>query len=257
MKQQAKHLYGKLRTGAKVYSKAVEIFGKTPQKSLRQLFSEAVKGNTLTRNQRQYLRKSLARLKRNYTFVEKASKNLSASDLLDIMFRNLNIKPSSQKNILTDSKIKEILKETSGKKGIVIVTQKHLKKKPVLGKDAFGLMLKIDSQNFKKIIERVQQLGLAIEGNYGGITVPLVSSELSKGMPSRVPLTIVPEEKNAQIRKTVEMHETEHRQQIASEKTRPRGLPKNRTEAREHLSKDIKMELEAYITEKNTQGFIK
>lgn len=258
MARKISRLHAKLREGAKVHSKAVKIFGKTPEKPIRALFREAVSGVKLTKNQRRYLLETLRNLKGNYALVERASKDLSAADMVSMTFKILGLKPESPKTPLTDAKIQEILEASKGTTGIIAVSSEQIRKQPTLTKGAFGLVLKVDNPTFERLTARWQELGLMVEGNVGGVTTPLVMVDPASGKAAKVALTIMPEEMPASMKEIAESHERKHRESMAFGLQRTFvGPPKTRKEAREHIMKVLQGELASHISQKDPQALIR
>lgn len=257
-----RELYSKLRQGAKVHSKAVGLFGETPEKTIKTLFREAVSGADLTKNQRRYLLQTLSNLKRNYTLVEIAGKGTSAAEILSNMFSTLGLKPETPKNILTDSKIREILAASKGKTGIIAISSEQLEKQPQLEKDAFGLVLRVDNHTFGQLKDRWQELGLTIRCPVGiitgGVTMTLLIADPVSRKLGKVALTMIPEELPAERKKETESHERTHRESLAiGLKQTFTGPLKTKMETREFIMKTIQQELTSYINQRDPEGMLR
>ncbi|MFH1257014.1 MAG: hypothetical protein V1494_07035 [Candidatus Diapherotrites archaeon] len=253
-KNRVRELYGKLRQGAAVHSRAVRLFGETPRKPVKELFREAVSGTQLTPNQRAYLLNTFKHLKENHRLVEKTRKEVSAEELLAMCFRGLGLKPESVENPLNDLKIKELLERSKGKSGLILVSGEQLRNKPKRSTDAFGLTLTIDNPTYERLKSRAQEIGLMTEGYVGAFCSPLVFMDPITKEVNKVLLTIMPEKMVVpEARSEVEEHERIHRENVALGIGRKSiGAPKNRTEAREWVSNQLKQEFIASANDGHT-----
>jgi len=254
--RRVRELYGRLREGARVHLKAVRLFGEAPEKPVARLFREAVSGARLTRNQGRYLKDALKKLKKNYVLVEKVSKDLSAADILSMVFNGLGLKPETP-TMLTDARVRELLDASKGKSGLVVVSSEQLRRHPMLAKDAFGLRLTVDKPTFERLVSRWQKLGLMQKGQVGGVTLPLLMSETTAKQPEKVALTIVPEEMSAKRREEILEHEKTHRESTAlGLKRESIGPPKTRQEIRDFVMVSLQKEFVSYIRQRNPEGLL-
>jgi hypothetical protein len=233
-------LYGQLRTGARVHSRAVKLFGEAPEKPVARLFREAVSGERLTRNQRRYLLDTLKRLKENYALVEAIDKDTSAQEVLSMCLQGVGLPPRAVSAPVSDARIKEILEASKGKTGLIAVSAEQLG--PKKSRDAFGLVLTVDNPIFERLTNRLKELGRLPRERFGAYSTPLAAMDPKTGQITRVSLTIMPERPTTPAPKEeVDAHERIHRESWALGLRRKQlfGPPKTTEEARDWLHSSL------------------
>jgi hypothetical protein len=240
-------LYGRLRSGALAHTRAVELFGESPEKPVQELFREASSGVSLTENQGDYLRNTLGGLKKNYALVGRIYGDLPADSMLSLVLKSIGLGQDTE-NPLSDKRLKEILEASKGQSGIVVVSSEGVRGRARKNMDAFGIVLTVDSCTFKRIKEREIEMGFGYD-KMAAFTIPLFAANALSRQVENVPLTILPEELPAGVEDEVRKHERAHRQNMAlGIKRESIGIPQGRKEGREFILKKLQGEFAACVS---------
>ena len=198
-------LYCRLRSGALAHTRAVELFGESPEKPVQELFREASSGVSLTENQGDYLRNTLGGLKKNYALVGRIYGDLPADSMLSLVLKSIGLGQDTE-NPLSDKRLKEILEASKGQSGIVVVSSEGVRGRARKNMDAFGIVLTVDSCTFKRIKEREIEMGFGYD-KMAAFTIPLFAANALSRQVENVTLTILPEELPAGVEDEVRKHE--------------------------------------------------
>ncbi len=216
-----KRKWVRLREGAGAHTRAVELFGEHPEKPITRLYSEAVSGKKMPIKQMANIPVALGRLKRNYFWVEKFGRKLSAKDMLSAVFKTLGLKAEPQKHIL----------------------------KCEMGKDAFGFILTVDNQTFRKLSRRVCELDYTI-GGARAVSSPITLIDPSTKKRHEVMLSIMPEKvvSHELKKEEAQAHEKAHREDFALGIRTKAGMPiRTKREARKFIIHKLRTEVIAGV----------
>ncbi|MFH1234200.1 MAG: hypothetical protein V1493_01145 [Candidatus Diapherotrites archaeon] len=217
-------LYARLAGGAKIYSKAIQLFESNPDTPIQKIFAETAQMENLTRNQKRFLLESLRRLKLHQKIVRSIAKEISADELIGSYCQQF---------------------------GIPFEPNVPGRPKAVLETNPFGLVLKMDSATFSQIAKAIFEHGMAPVPDPNAQTTYL-SWPLRNGEMHTIPVAWMTHSQGGGV---FSAHEKRHMRLVAVGAYTSRSVrPQSKKEIREDLFGDLKTEITAHVAQGDLIG---